>query len=141
MSKKWLIWFVPNWDSIPSSVKAKGHAIIAALQIRMSSPLSPRMDEILVVARRMEDWEARSQRMNCTLTDGCFWLISRITGVTLEAERPVRRRREGEAAARARAVVAPIPPVEGPVMRTLQALEYEDEMGGETYSFCLLPCL
>lgn len=122
MSKKCPIWFVPNWDSIPSSVRAKGQAIIAALQIRMSSSLSPSTSDILAAAERTDFWEARSQRMNCTLIDGYFWLISWITGVTLDSERPVRRRRSGEAVATARAVAAPIPPSEGPVMRIVLSL-------------------
>lgn len=44
--------------------------------------------------------------------------MSWITVVTFDSERPVKSSKEGEPAARVRAVAAPIPPFEGPVMTT-----------------------
>jgi hypothetical protein len=69
-------------------------------------------------AARMEWKEERSRGMKSACVAGLMDLISWITGVILDEVRPRRRIAFGFPTARERAVWAPMPPVEGPVMMT-----------------------
>jgi hypothetical protein len=76
-------------------------------------------DVMCATAVRTEDCDERSSGMNSIFVVGDMAFIISITGETFERERPVSSRVAGEAAARERAVSAPMEPWEGPVMRTV----------------------
>jgi hypothetical protein len=77
------------------------------------------MVEVMVIAAaRMEEKEERSRGMKVACVVGLMDLISWITGVILDSVRPRRKISFGFPVARERAVWAPMPPLEGPVMMT-----------------------
>jgi len=75
-------------------------------------------------AARTEDWEERSSSTYRAATDRCLDLISSMTGWIFDSVRPAKIMRAGAAAARDRTVSAPMAPVEGPVMATVEAVRW-----------------
>ena len=67
---------------------------------------------------RMERKEERSRGMKSASVEGLIDLICWITGRIFDSVRPRRRIAFGFPAATERAVWAPMPPMEGPVMMT-----------------------
>lgn len=106
-----IYYLTPNWASIPSAVivSSGGHRI-AALLIRISRPPVPQILLISVALWRTLFWLLRSKWTNCELHS--------VGSGILEAVRPARSSRAGDATAMAVAIAAPIDPAEGPVMRT-----------------------
>ena len=77
------------------------------------------MVEVMVAAAaRMEGKEERSRGMKVAFVVGLMELISVITGAILDSVRPRKKIALGFPEARERAVWAPMPPLEGPVMMT-----------------------
>ena len=116
VKRKWPTWFVPNWDSIPSTVFEKGHAITAALLINTS--ICSTLALMLAAASRTEARLLRSRLTNLVLTAGLIVLMRSMTGWILPNERPARTINAGDSAARHVAVSAPIPRSLGPVTTT-----------------------
>ena len=140
VKRKWPTWFVPNWDSIPSTVFENGHAITAALLINTS--IFSTLALMLAAASRTEARLLRSRLMNLVLTAGLIALMRSMTGWILPNERPARTINVGDPAARHVAVSAPIPRSLGPVITTECLLAQMSSHGMLfTCMFCPLPHL
>lgn len=74
---------------------------------------------MFMAAFLMDRWLARSHFTKVTLVAGYFSFMILMTGSIVERFRLVRMRCPGAPAARAIAVAPPIPPIFGPVIRTL----------------------
>lgn len=90
VSRKWEIWLVPSWDSMPSAVKVYFlTAMIPALPIRRSNLSIWELTNL--AAERTEARLPKSAWTKVVLMRGFSFVIPAMTGSIFEALRPWRR--------------------------------------------------